>query len=175
MPIEPWLSSCERESRIQFPIRAVASCLRSKRLAKDDRLLIRRLRKKTVIAVINKVDLVQKIELGRVVKGFAQVVGVSAKKYLGLDLLEQAIVHLVHSGKVNAADSMLLTNARHIGLVRDAQKLIAEAVNSVDNKLSAELVAQGIKDALLSLDVLLGKKFSEDLLDKIFSEFCIGK
>ena len=56
-------------------------------------------------------------------------------------------------------------------------KLIAEAADSMDNNsaLPPEFIAQDIKDALGHLDELLGRKFSEELLDKIFSKFCIGK
>ena len=68
-----------------------------------------------------------------------------------------------------------MSNRRHIEALKHAQKLVAEAAKSLDNRLSAEFIAQGLKDALIYLDELLGKKFSEDLLDKIFSEFCIGK
>ena len=147
----------------------------STRLSKDDALLMKRLQKKVVVAVINKVDLKQKIERERIIKNFGSVVEISAKKHTRIYLLEEAIVNMVYGGHLRPPGSALLSNIRHIQLVKDAQKLIAEVVNSVDNKLSAELVAQGIKDALVYLDVLLGKKFSEDLLDKIFSEFCIGK
>ena len=69
----------------------------------------------------------------------------------------------------------MVSNLRHIEAVRRAQKLIAQALNSLDNKLSLEFVAQDIKDSLVNLDDILGRRFSEDLLDKIFSEFCIGK
>ena len=69
----------------------------------------------------------------------------------------------------------MVSNLRHIEAIKIAQKLIAEALNSLDNKLSLEFVAQDIKDALGHLDDILGRRFCEELLDKIFSEFCIGK
>jgi len=59
--------------------------------------------------------------------------------------------------------------------LKAARELVAQTVNSIDNKLSAEFIAQNIKDALGHFDELLGERFSEDLLDKIFSRFCIGK
>jgi tRNA modification GTPase len=64
---------------------------------------------------------------------------------------------------------------RQIQSLRQAEILIAQALASLDNRLTPELVCQDIRDALGSLDELLGRKFSEELLDKIFSEFCIGK
>jgi tRNA modification GTPase len=69
----------------------------------------------------------------------------------------------------------MVSNFRHIDALSKAQKLVAEATNSLDNKLSLEFIAQDIKDALENLDYILGRRFSGDLLDKIFSEFCIGK
>ena len=82
---------------------------------------------------------------------------------------------MVYKGKVVASESVTVSNLRHISFIKETQKLIAEALDSLDSKLSIEFISQNIKDALLYLDDILGKRFSEDLLDKIFSEFCIGK
>ncbi len=101
--------------------------------------------------------------------------GVSAKKCSNIDILEEEIANLVYGGKIQSPEPIIISNLRHIESVRGAQKLIAGAIDSLDNKLSLEFPSQNIKDALGVLDCLLGKSFSEDLLDKIFSEFCIGK
>jgi len=147
----------------------------SKRLTKNDELLIRKLNKKLVIAAINKADLKQNIERSKILNKFKCTVGISAKKLKNINLLEDAIAELVYGGKVSASEPLLINNLRHISSVRETQKLIAEALNSLDNALSLEFISQNIKDALLYLDDILGKRFSEDLLNRIFSEFCIGK
>jgi tRNA modification GTPase len=147
----------------------------SRELTKDDELLMRKLKNKAVIAVINKSDLKQNIEPKKIFKRFQHIVDISAKKLKNIDVLEEKIVKLVYGGKLNIAEPVMVSNLRHISSVREAQKLIAEALNSSDNKLSAEFISQNIKDALLYLDDILGRRFSEDLLDKIFNEFCIGK
>jgi tRNA modification GTPase len=103
------------------------------------------------------------------------VVSISAKKLINIDILEEAIANLVYKGKVHIAGSILVSNLRHIQEIKKTQKLIAEAIDSLDNKLSSEFIAQNIKDAVGRLDDILGKRFSEELLDRIFSEFCIGK
>jgi tRNA modification GTPase len=69
----------------------------------------------------------------------------------------------------------MVSKLRHIEALKKVEKFIAQALNSLDNKLSLEFIAQDIQDALTYLDSILGKDFSQDLLDKIFSEFCIGK
>jgi len=147
----------------------------NRKLSLEDMLFIKRIHKKTTIVVINKIDLSQKIEKEKIARKFKNVISISAKKNRNINLLEDMIAELVYGGKVNSAESMLTSNLRHIQAIRQAQKLIAEARDSLDNKLSLEFVAQGIKDALWHIDSLLGKEFSQDLLNKIFSQFCIGK
>jgi tRNA modification GTPase len=136
---------------------------------------MKKMKKKTVLPIINKIDLKQKIEKNRLLKEFSRVIEISAKKSKNINLLEDAIADLVYKNRVAGSEPLLVSNLRHIEALRAAQKVIAEAVNSIDNKLSLEFIAQDIKEALVHLDVVLGKSFSEDLLDKIFCEFCIGK
>ncbi len=149
----------------------------SKRLSSQDQVIMQRLKDKTVLAAINKIDLEQKIEKDEIARKFANTVCISAKKGRNISLLEDAIAGLAYEGKFSHHESASVTNLRHIEKIRKAQKLIAEAANSVDNNnlLSAEYVCQDIRDALLAFDDILGRRFSEELLDKIFSSFCIGK
>ncbi|MEK6714659.1 MAG: tRNA uridine-5-carboxymethylaminomethyl(34) synthesis GTPase MnmE [Candidatus Omnitrophota bacterium] len=157
----------------------------SQKLNKEDSALIKKFppkadppseeSKKQVIAVINKIDLRQKIKKEKLNKVFECVIELSAKKIKNINLLEDAIAGLVFGGKINKSESLLVSNLRHIELLRGAQKTLGQACDSLDNKVSLEFIAQDIKAALGYFDDILGKKFSEDLLDKIFGEFCIGK
>jgi len=147
----------------------------SKKLSREDRFLAGKLKNKKVIAVINKLDLKQRLERPQVLKMFKRVIDISAKRSKNIDLLEQAIADLVHSGHIAAAEPLLVANLRYIKILQKAKIVIAEALKSLDNSLPSEFIAQDIKEALGYLDEISGKKFSEDLLDKIFAEFCIGK
>lgn len=147
----------------------------SKRLTKEDGIFIRKLNKKNILTVINKIDLKQKIEREKILKRFNNLIDISAKKMKNINLLEEAIANLVYNGKITSSESILVSKLRHIEIIKSSQNFIADALNSLDNKLSLEFIAQDLKDALSHLDEILGMRFSEDLLDKIFSEFCIGK
>jgi tRNA modification GTPase len=147
----------------------------SKRLNSDDHMLIRKLNQKTVLAVINKIDLKQRIEKERLARIFPNLVSISAKKNKNIALLEDALVNLICKGKVVSAEAAFVANLRHIEKLKYLEKFIAQAINSLDNNLSLEFIAQDIKEALGCLDEIVGKRFSEDLLDRIFGEFCIGK
>ncbi|MCX5709427.1 MAG: tRNA uridine-5-carboxymethylaminomethyl(34) synthesis GTPase MnmE [Candidatus Omnitrophica bacterium] len=147
----------------------------SRALDKADLNLIKKLPKKPVIAVINKMDLRQKIKKEKLSQIFPRVIEVSAKKTKNIGILEDGIADLVYKGEVSSGEAAMVSNLRHISAIKEAQILIAEARNSLDNKTPPEFIAQDVKDALVLIDSILGKRFSEDLLDKIFSEFCIGK
>lgn len=147
----------------------------SKRLAKEDDLIIRKLKKKNTIAVVNKIDKRQLINKEKISKDFKRLIYISAKKQTNINLLEEAIAGLVYDGKVVSAEPLLVGNLRHINGLKAVQNFIAQGIKSLDNKLTIELVAQDLKEALSHLDLISGKSFSEDLLDKIFSDFCIGK
>jgi len=147
----------------------------SKKLAPDDETLMKKLRNKPTLAVINKIDLKQVIQKQKIMKKFGTVVSVSAKKRTNMAALEDAVVDVVGKGRIVHPEAALVSNLRHIEKLRAAQKFIVQAHHSLDNTLSVEFIAQDIKDAVRVLDEMLGKKFSEDLLDKIFKEFCIGK
>ncbi|MFH0912668.1 MAG: tRNA uridine-5-carboxymethylaminomethyl(34) synthesis GTPase MnmE [Candidatus Omnitrophota bacterium] len=147
----------------------------SRRLGREDQMLMRRLKGKTTIAVINKIDLKQRAQKDIILKRFKYVIPISAKKLKNIGLLESTIANLVYNGGLVNPESILVSNLRHIEALKKIEKFIAEAANSLDNKLSLEFIAQDIRDALKYLDDISGKTFSQDLLDKIFGDFCIGK
>lgn len=149
----------------------------SKRLTGDDKTLMRRLKHKAGIAVLNKIDLRQLIERERIAKAFSETVAVSAKTLKNMHLLEEAIVRQVYAGKVKSPEPVLVSNIRHIQKLKKAQGFIGEAITSAadPHPLPFECIALDIKDSLAQLDELLGTRFDEDVLEKIFSRFCIGK
>lgn len=147
----------------------------SRPLNKEDHKLMDKLRSRKVIPVINKIDLKQRIDKERISKIFPGLVKLSAKRSRNIELLEDAVAGQVYKGAVHSPEPVMVSSLRHINSLRAAEKLIAEAGNSLDNNLSGEFIAQGIKDALVYLDNILGKDYPEDLLDKIFHRFCIGK
>jgi tRNA modification GTPase len=147
----------------------------NKRLSAEDFVLMRRLRQKKTIAVINKIDLKCQIDKQEIRSHFKCVIELSAKRLVNLNKLEDAVADMVFQGRVVLAEALFVANIRHIQELKKAQKFIASAVNSLDNNLSIEFVAQDIRETVAALDEILGKRFSGDLLDKIFSRFCIGK
>ncbi|MBL7081808.1 MAG: tRNA uridine-5-carboxymethylaminomethyl(34) synthesis GTPase MnmE [Candidatus Omnitrophica bacterium] len=147
----------------------------SRPFSKDDELLIKKTKAKTTIALINKIDLRQKIERSKVLARFPSVLEISAKYLKNIDLLENKIAQIFLEGSVEASEPILVSNLRHIQCLKKAKAKINNAQDSVEKGLSLEFIVYDLKEAINFLDEILGKVFSQDLLSKIFNRFCIGK
>ena len=147
----------------------------SNKLEGQDRKLIKELKNKNVIAVINKIDLKSRIEKNQIIKAFKKVVQLCAKSAKNINILEDALCEFVFKGKLHAPEFLIVSNLRHIHALKNAKKLIGQAEMTLAKKLPQEFITQDLKDACVYLDKILGKNFSEDILDRIFSDFCIGK
>jgi len=147
----------------------------SSKLTQKDYKLIAELDGKDVVAVLNKIDMPLRIQKGKIKKKFKKNVCVSALKQLNLDKLEKAIVNFVYSGKVVTPEGLTMTNARQLELINQASHLFKKAKMSLKNKLSGEFIALDLKLGLDCLGKITGETIDDSILEKIFSEFCIGK
>jgi tRNA modification GTPase len=133
--------------------------------------------KKTVIAV-NKTDLGMTISAREVAGlfGCEDVTMISALKSRGLEELEKAIARKIFSGEpMPDGGSPIIANARHRGCIEKAETSLRKAVEMVSSDASRELVALDIGEAVHHLGLIIGKSIEDDVIKKIFSEFCIGK
>ncbi|MDD5477328.1 MAG: tRNA uridine-5-carboxymethylaminomethyl(34) synthesis GTPase MnmE [Candidatus Omnitrophica bacterium] len=147
----------------------------SHRLDEGDRRLIKEIKNKPAIAVINKIDLKVRIERDQISRVFQNVVEICARSAKNINLLEDALCSLVYKGKLHSPEFTLVSNLRHARALKSAQKLINQARDALTGGLPPEFIAQNLKDACVYLDEILGRSFSEDLLERIFTDFCIGK
>jgi tRNA modification GTPase len=147
----------------------------NRKLKEEDWKLIKEVKNKNVIAVINKIDLRVKIEKEKLSKAFPKIVELSAKKIKNINLLEDALYEFVYQGKLVSPDFTLVNNLRHVSALKEAQKLLKNAASTLSDKLPLEFLTQDLKDAAGYLDKILGKDLPGDLLDRIFADFCIGK
>ena len=147
----------------------------SKKLAPDDRILFKKVSGQAVIVVLNKSDLKVKIEQEEILGHFPHLVRVSSLKGLGLRDLEEKIIQLCWEGRLEASDEIILTNSRHIRLLTQAKEALDRAWNSLEEGLSIEYVAEDLRLCRNWTARITGEEIEDDILDKIFSEFCVGK
>ncbi|MFC1951085.1 tRNA uridine-5-carboxymethylaminomethyl(34) synthesis GTPase MnmE [Chloroflexota bacterium] len=145
---------------------------RSESLTHYDEEIIDLLAGKTVLTVANKSDLRQKADMDGI---RWPVVATSALIGKGLHTLEDMMVEAVLGGKVISSDATLVTNPRHKALLKKAYDNLAQALKSVKGGMPEDFVSIDITAALNTLGQITGDTVTEELLDTIFSQFCIGK
>lgn len=133
-------------------------------------------RLKTLV-ILNKIDLESKLDLDIVKKYVDEIniINISALKNEGLDLLHDRIEDMVFSGEISNSGDVMITNSRHKDAIYKAMKAIEDAISSLNNEMSYDFIEVDLKDAWDALGYINGDTISEDLLDTIFSNFCIGK
>lgn len=125
------------------------------------------------IVFINKCDLDKKIDESKL-EGNIIVRGNTMDTY-GLDKLKNKIKEMFNLNKINTGDYNYLSNARQIALVKNALESIENAMASAENEVPLEMIAQDISDAYNTLGEIIGSTYKDELLDELFSKFCLGK
>ncbi len=132
------------------------------------------------IITVNKVDLrpfdpVNFKDLDRLISGH-RIVGVSAKTYEGMNEFETALHETAAAGGIGVAEgNVMITNIRHHFALERAKQSLILSLKTIEEGGSGELVAVDLRSALDSLGEVTGAVTTEDILDSIFSKFCIGK
>jgi tRNA modification GTPase len=129
---------------------------------------------KTAILVINKIDLPRSGDNFDILPEATRV-EISALTGEGLEELEEAIVEVVFSGQVLASDEPLVSSPRHKDVLRRAWDHVSGAQDAHAQGMPADFVAIDLTSAVNALGEITGETVSEDLLEAIFSEFCVGK
>jgi tRNA modification GTPase len=150
----------------------------SKPLTNEDKVIIDKNRDGNIIAAINKIDLPSAWEIDAIERLLPQgekILKISAKFGSGLEELKNTIIDLSGSGDDKNTGSAMITNMRHKLAMEKAHKNIQAAKESIVSGMSPEFAAFDLRETLDNLDEITGKKINDEILDKIFSSFCIGK
>ena len=149
----------------------------SRPLEEQDKMLMEQIKDSRVLVVINKMDLEGQLDLSepRRIFGQEQLVYVSALQSPSIHELETKIVEAIRQGKNLDTHGILISNIRHIKALEEAQKNLQDAMRLMNENTSLEFISEELKGAVNQLDAITGRNIDEDLLEIIFSQFCIGK
>jgi tRNA modification GTPase len=151
----------------------------SDQLTAEDESIVHRLKKltATTIPCINKIDLRQKIDLHKIAEWMPETkaLKVSALKREGFSRLLAALKSASLYGGMPEEGEVVLTRMRHRDLIARAQKYLLRAESSIKKEMSQEFIALDLWGALNALGEITGQTTTDDLLNRIFSDYCIGK
>ena len=149
----------------------------SRKLTQDDRELLGNIGAKAFFIAINKADLSQKIDIHELQKDFSQkqIVSISAKTGYGIKQLENKIYDIIQQGCGTIDGKAVYLNLRQENILRQTGKELRNVLKSCTEKRNLELIAEDLKYAVRSIDEIVGENISQEVLNNIFSQFCIGK
>lgn len=148
----------------------------SKELDENDKEIINLIKDKQAIVLLNKSDLGTIINEKNVFEfDNKPVITFSAKTGDGLDELENKIRDLFYEGKVKYNDELYITNARQKESLINAKNSIEEVIKSVENDMPEDFYSIDLMDAYTYLGQIIGESVEDDLVNEIFSKFCMGK
>ena len=139
----------------------------------DEQAIAAAQRVPNLLVLVNKGDLPRRLDIGQLADRFDNVLTISARTGEGLDTLSDAVAALYPAGETPAGE--LLTNARQADAVSRALSAVAEARSALRIGMTPDVVLTDCEAALEALGELNGKHIREDLVDTIFSRFCVGK
>lgn len=146
-------------------------------LGPEDEKIIESVKDQNVLAVINKNDLapvLREEDIAARLPG-RKIVRISAVRKEGIEDLEDAVLDIVLKTHTIDPHGLMVSNIRHIQALQKCRGHLAESVSLLQDREALEVISDGIKRAVNQLDAITGKNIDEDLVDQIFSLFCIGK
>ena len=139
----------------------------------EDEQIIEAVKDKKYVSLLNKVDLERKLPLD-IIESLDNKIEISAKTGVGIDELKEMIKNLFFDGKIDS-ESLIVSNTRHKQALYRALENCEIALSRVNNNEFLDLISIYITASMKSLGEITGDELEEDLLNKIFSEFCVGK
>jgi tRNA modification GTPase len=132
---------------------------------------------KASLLIVNKIDLptARETDIPSSFLPEAKRVHISALKNQGLEILEQEVTALILGGRITLADTPMVSNPRHKALLQHAHQYVQSAIEAHQAGLTADLVSIDVRESVEALGKITGETVTEDLLETIFSKFCIGK
>lgn len=127
-----------------------------------------------MVLVANKIDVENFEDLKKEFCEFPEIIYISAKHHNNIDQLKKKLVELFDTRTINATDT-IVTNARHADSLRKAASALRKVNDGLNNNIAGDFLALDIRYALEELGLITGQVTNEDLLDSIFTRFCIGK
>lgn len=148
----------------------------SRELDDNDREIIKLINDKQAIILVNKSDMDTVINIDELKKDSNRdVILFSAKNGEGMEQLEEEIRNMFYSGKVTYNDQVYITNARHKEALENALESLKQVKNSVDAGMPEDFYSIDLMDAYTDLGLIIGESVEDDLINEIFSKFCMGK
>ena len=148
----------------------------SRELDENDYQIMEFIKDRKAVVLLNKSDLEQVVSVDEImVKSGHAVIAISAKKESGIDKLEEEIKSLFYEGEIDFNDQVMITNVRHAQALREAYDSVLMVKRSIEDGMPEDFYSIDLMNAYEKLGLIIGESVEDDLVNEIFSKFCMGK
>ena len=148
----------------------------SRSLDENDYQIMDFIKNRKAVVLLNKSDLEAVVSIQEIEeKSGHSVISISAKKEMGIDKLEEEIKSLFYEGEIDFNDQILVTNVRHAQALKEAYDSILMVKQSIENEMPEDFYSIDLMNAYEKLGSIIGEAVEDDLVNEIFSKFCMGK
>jgi len=142
-------------------------------LTSDDKELINKVQDKKYITVINKRDLNKKLDIDGL--NLKNIIYTDTVSMDGIESLKNKIVELFNLDEIESGNMDIFTNTRQITLAKECLPILNDVENGIKNNIPVDMIGIDIKRIWTILGEIIGENYSEELIDQLFSQFCLGK
>ncbi|WP_019132296.1 tRNA uridine-5-carboxymethylaminomethyl(34) synthesis GTPase MnmE [Peptoniphilus obesi] len=149
----------------------------SRKIDQDDYEIIDLIKNKKSIIIFNKDDLDQAVseeEIEKLIDG-KDYLRTSMQDAQDISKIESIIKDMFFEGEISTTSDVYVNNVRHIRALETTKKALLDVIEDINNEMFLDLMEVNVNNALMSLGEITGETNTEDILDRVFSEFCIGK
>lgn len=140
-------------------------------ITEEEKEILEKTKNKKRIIVVNKIDLKTKLNK----KLLDSYIEISVKENIGIDKIKDEIKRLFNIGEISTNDMTYLSNARSIALLKKSLNNTNDAINEINNNNPIDIVELSLKESWNNLGEVIGETYTDELLDELFSRFCLGK
>lgn len=150
---------------------------RSVEIDEEDLMIMNTIGERKCIVLINKTDLEAKADTGIIKEKLPNsvIIETSMKETTGLSRIEDEVENLVYGGKIRQNEDLLVTNVRHKHLLEEADKALSDAIGMAEMREALEFLEVDVNHAYELLGQIIGEAVEEDIINEVFSRFCLGK
>lgn len=140
-------------------------------LKEEELKVLEKIKDKNSIIIVNKIDLDNKLDLNKL----PHYVELSIKEDIGIDNLKKRIKDIFNLEKIDTSDLTYLSSARSISLLKKSLKSLQDVKAGIDNNMPIDMIEIDLKNVWSLLGEIIGETYTDELIDQLFSQFCLGK
>ena len=148
----------------------------TKKLEKEDYEILEEIKEKKTIILLNKKDLKErKLEID-VIKKYKKdnILEISVKED-NVEIIYDKLEEMFNIDKIDLENNSIITNLRHKKAIVEAENSLVQAINTIENQIPIDITAIYFKEAIDEINKITGENVNEDIINDIFSKFCLGK